>query len=292
MTIAEALYAIPPDDRNVWVRMAMAVKAELGNAGFELWDGWSRQSDKYRAADALAVWRSIRGRGITSASLYHEAKAHGWTGTVAPTMRVHRVAAVREARAHAEQVATLRHQARRRAQQMLEAAELSTHPYLERKGFPEHRGFVLEGALLLPVRNLWTRKLQTLQVVQEDGQKRFLRHGQAAGGVFALGGGPSTTWWCEGYATALSVRAALDHLSRRGERVVACYSAGNMAKMAMWGFIVADNDYSGTGEAYARKAGLPYWMPPEQGDANDYMLKHGLYALAEQLARFLKEVWM
>jgi hypothetical protein len=35
--IRGALSFIPPDGRETWVRMAMAVKAELGDAGFDIW---------------------------------------------------------------------------------------------------------------------------------------------------------------------------------------------------------------------------------------------------------------
>ena len=47
----------------------MAVKSELGDGGFEIWDTWSQQDDSYRPADARAVWRSIGpGGGITVAT--------------------------------------------------------------------------------------------------------------------------------------------------------------------------------------------------------------------------------
>jgi hypothetical protein len=36
-----ALFFIPADDRETWVRMAMAVKSELGDAGFDIWDAWN-----------------------------------------------------------------------------------------------------------------------------------------------------------------------------------------------------------------------------------------------------------
>lgn len=41
--IREALQFIPSTDRDTWLRMGMAIKSELGEAGFELWDNWSRQ---------------------------------------------------------------------------------------------------------------------------------------------------------------------------------------------------------------------------------------------------------
>ena len=33
-----ALYSIPAEDRDTWVQMGMAIKSELGDGGFDLWD--------------------------------------------------------------------------------------------------------------------------------------------------------------------------------------------------------------------------------------------------------------
>ena len=39
--------------------MGMAVKSELGEDGFDLWDEWSQGDESYREATAKAAWRSI-----------------------------------------------------------------------------------------------------------------------------------------------------------------------------------------------------------------------------------------
>ena len=79
--IRGALHYIPASDRDIWLRMAMAVKSELGDAGLDLWDTWSQQDDSYQSADALAVWKSVKANGkMTIATLFHEAKSHGWQG--------------------------------------------------------------------------------------------------------------------------------------------------------------------------------------------------------------------
>ena len=88
-TLSAALYSIHSDARETWVSMAMALKSELGPSGFSLWDEWSRQSESYRAPDARAVWRSVKANGgITIATLYHEAKAHGWQGEKPATIPI------------------------------------------------------------------------------------------------------------------------------------------------------------------------------------------------------------
>ena len=76
--IRDALACLPADDRALWVRIGMAVKSALGDEGFELWDAWSRTSDRYREQDARTVWRSIEpDGGITLGTLFHEVAQYG-----------------------------------------------------------------------------------------------------------------------------------------------------------------------------------------------------------------------
>ena len=77
--IESALTFISSDERETWLMAGMAIKGELGESGFDLWDNWSQQSDSYNAQSARSVWRSIRNSGkITLGSLFHEAKSSGW----------------------------------------------------------------------------------------------------------------------------------------------------------------------------------------------------------------------
>jgi len=78
-TLSAALAHIPPGcDYHTWLACGMALKAELGDAGFELWDRWSAASPKYDARQMASKWRSFSGRGITAGTLFHIAKQHGW----------------------------------------------------------------------------------------------------------------------------------------------------------------------------------------------------------------------
>lgn len=73
-----ALLAIPtPADRDTWLKITMAYKAEGGN--FETWDEWSKRGDGYNERGNRDTWRSITDGGITGATLYAEARANGWT---------------------------------------------------------------------------------------------------------------------------------------------------------------------------------------------------------------------
>ena len=295
-TLQAALYSIPADDRDTWVTMAMAIKADRGEAGFTLWDSWSRQSDRYKAADARAVWRSVKPTGgITIATLYHMAKENGWVG-LAPVNLLRRRPGDDRRQEKARREEEARERAAKRAadvaSKMLQEAGLGSHDYLASKGFPDAQGLVLAGKLLVPMRSVASGALQSIQTITGDGSKKFLPGGKAKGAVYNLGRS-WTRWYVEGYATGLSVQAALKRMSRQ-DQVVVCFSAGNLAHIAWPGgatprprYVIADHDASGTGENYARQTGLPYWMPSEIGDANDFHQARGLEALADALRRCL-----
>ena len=293
--LAAALYSIPADDREMWVRMGMAIKSQLGDAGFDLWDRWSRQSESYEPADAKAVWRSCKPTGgITIASLYHEAKASGWQGEVPVMPQVDPVEQRRriEDRAKADAKRRLRQQRQiGYARALIQQCEYGPHPYLLAKGFPEEKGLIAAGDLIIPMRHYRTNEVQSVQMIDAEGRKTFLKEAPASEAVFKMGRGVER-FYCEGYATALSIREALKHLYRdKSAEVWVCFSAGNLAKVANpqgRGCVIADNDASGTGEKVARKTGLPYWMPPEVGmDANDFAQEFGIEALAGALRRVL-----
>ena len=61
--IRTAPSCIPSDDREPWYRMAFVIKSELGDAGFDIWNAWSRTSEKYRTSDARVTWRSAKSSG-------------------------------------------------------------------------------------------------------------------------------------------------------------------------------------------------------------------------------------
>ncbi|MDP2786372.1 MAG: PriCT-2 domain-containing protein, partial [Sulfurimicrobium sp.] len=78
-TICTALSFVPSHDRDVWLSMGMAVKSELADGGFDLWNEWSSQDATYNPKAAKAVWKSIKpGGGIGIGTLIFEAKQHGF----------------------------------------------------------------------------------------------------------------------------------------------------------------------------------------------------------------------
>lgn len=179
----------------------------------------------------------------------------------------------------------LRHaRASQEAARIIRECERGNHPYLAFKGFPAALGLVHSGGdLIIPARDFkHYGTINTVQRIAADGSKKFLPGGKAKGSVFIIGKGAlRERWLCEGYATGLSLQAALLDLRRQAE-IVVCFSAGNLQHVASMckAFVMADNDASGTGQQAAEATGLPWVMPEEVGmDANDLHQTKGLRGL-------------
>lgn len=179
------------------------------------------------------------------------------------------------------------------AQAMLSRAVSGTHPYLARKGFQTLVGLTLDGKLLVPVMD-FERYPQVIsaQLISEDGEKKFLTGGRAKGGVYRFGVAPSKARrvvLCEGYATGLSLQAALRLLPGQYS-VLVCFSARNLEFVASMlpasvdCLVAADCDASRTGEETAKRTGRPWIMPAQVGrDWNDVHVADGLRAVVGAL---------
>ena len=175
----------------------------------------------------------------------------------------------------------------------MKEAKPAKHDYLHLKGFPDLEGFVLEGELLVPMRNVVTNNLQGYQRIFWDAEsrkweKKMLLGMQARNAVMFMGDrSAQEVWLCEGYATGLSIHASLRSVGLKAS-VVVCFSASNMVAVAdqIKGqrYIFADNDESKTGEEFAEKTGLPWTMADTVGfDANDLHKSNGLFALVGKI---------
>ena len=172
---------------------------------------------------------------------------------------------------------------------MLKQSGYGRHPYLKAKGFEEEEGniYVLNGLhyLLIPMRV--DGRLVGCQVIDEAGGKKFLFGQRTSSAEFCFDN-KGFHILCEGYATALSVRHVLKSYKRR-YTIHVCFSAGNMKKVASTidsGFLVTDNDESGTGERVAKEIGWPYWMSDVVGeDFNDTHLRVGLFRAGQSLIK-------
>lgn len=240
--ISAALSFVESDDRDIWVRMGMAIKSELGSEGFGLWDEWSRQSGAYQPAAAKAVWKSFKHGGrISIASLFHAARDAGWREDVeharpAPE-EVERRRAERAARAVAEQAECDRRAkiAAMRASALWASAQREGgSPYLMRKCVEaESVRFLPDGSLVLPMLRYDHPRENALvgaQVIDPKGEKRFTPGTAKQGSACRLGlvsvGQPVLL--CEGLATGLTIRMAIN----RRFPVFVAFDAGNLLPVA------------------------------------------------------------
>ena len=177
----------------------------------------------------------------------------------------------------------------RDAQTLIRQAKFGVHPYLARKGFPGTSGLIYGTRLAIPMRDTcrYLEPVINVQLIAEDGTKRFMTGGRAGGAVYILGPRSSRhTVLCEGYATGLTVEAALKLLPGPN-RVVVCFSAMNLERVAPLypgAVIAADNDRSATGQHAAQATGLKWTMPYEVGtDFNDLHQRQGLMPVIEMM---------
>ena len=77
--LAAALVVVPSDDRELWVRMGMALKT-LGDAAKPLWHEWSAKSTKYDVEDADRTWASFQPDRTGYEAVFAEAKRWSWEG--------------------------------------------------------------------------------------------------------------------------------------------------------------------------------------------------------------------
>jgi Primase C terminal 2 (PriCT-2) len=79
--IRVALSVIPSDDYDLWFLIGAAIYAALGDAGYALFDEWSRESFKYEARACERKWRDYpKIRSITVGTIFWHANQHdrGW----------------------------------------------------------------------------------------------------------------------------------------------------------------------------------------------------------------------
>ncbi|WP_425056649.1 PriCT-2 domain-containing protein [Pseudomonas abyssi] len=73
----------PSCDRKTWAMIAMGIKHEFGEDGFDAWDDWSRGDSSYKKADALSAWKSCKLSGakgtVTIAYVVKLAVENNWT---------------------------------------------------------------------------------------------------------------------------------------------------------------------------------------------------------------------
>ncbi len=201
-------------DRDEWVKVGMAIKSELGDQGFDIWDEWSQRGDSYDSRDARDTWRSIKsGGGITIATFYDMAKRAGWingsNGAPGPEEAALRKKAAErtapEGKPRSWKLGAGERQRRRQATWSATGPALADHPYLTRKqiapvaslhestavdiaqrlGYaPKCRGEFLQGRILIAPILGADRSIASLELIDEHGRKAALAGGKKGGGYW------------------------------------------------------------------------------------------------------------
>ena len=296
--IQSALSFVSPEDRGVWVAMAMAIKSEVGDDGFDVWDAWSRTADNYNQAAARSVWKSCRGSGITLGTLFYEAKARGWRDDEKHASAPPALLQARKLEAQARQTQEgqererLAQAAAKKAGWILHQTKTEQHAYFGAHGMPDFEGLVWrpteqDNLLCVPMRI--GKELVGVQLIDRHGAKKFLS-GQKTSGAEYLIDNKGMDIWVEGYCTGLAVRACMAALKMR-YRVHVTFSANNLKAMATSGFVIADNDQSKVGEKVAIATGLPYWISDVEGeDFCDFWQRLGTFKASQALQKWLREL--
>jgi hypothetical protein len=82
--IRSALQVIPADEREIWLRVGMALHwTTWGDRARALWDEWSKRSQKFEDSEQAKAWTSFgrvgyAGPVATLGALFHLAKQYGW----------------------------------------------------------------------------------------------------------------------------------------------------------------------------------------------------------------------
>ncbi len=234
--IRSALACIPAHDRKVWVRIAMAVKAALGDTGFPIWDKWSQSSESYRKQDAIAVWRSIGSGAVGVGSLFHVAREYGWRG------ERRELRPVQPRKAPEPPKSSIKAYALR----LWLAADCSDsavtlHPYSIKKSIDwaagAGRGRVSgrvvgqdADCVIIPIRDLSNDRVVGVQAINTSGDKQSF--GDLSGNGLILGNSldRAIRWYVvEGWADAVSMAF---HVHKGNAVAAAAFGKHNMMKLA------------------------------------------------------------
>lgn len=255
--IRQAISHITPDDRDVWWKMAFAIKSELGDVGFDIWDDWGRQSPDYDERASRHVWKSAKvGGRVTIGTLIWEAQQRGFKldKPETQTLSDEEIAERQRVRKEAKAKSAKEERERQKAAQELanqiwnDATNTLDHVYLTKKQvggyglktgkwplrtkYGEVYGHA-DNTLLIPMRDA-KGIITSLQGVFSElpkgytQAKSYLRDGKKSGSWHMIGniGDGGVIAFCEGYATGATIRELT------GWCVIVCFDRTNLITVA------------------------------------------------------------
>lgn len=190
---------------------------------------------------------------------------------------------------HAQERAKDAQNAAKKAKAIIRQTKIEQHSYLDAHNMRERVGLVYypdekTNLLFIPMRI--NGDICGGQLIDRDGNKRFLK-GQKTSGAEHVLGSKGVDVWVEGFCTGAAVQAALQAMKIHA-KVHVTFSSGNLKKMATRGVIVADHDKSKVGESAALETGLPFYLPEIEGDDFcDEWARIGTFQAGMRLLKFL-----
>lgn len=312
--VKAALTYIDSSDREIWVSIGNALKAEFGSTGKDLWMQWSEDAPNYNEKAATSVWKSLTKLVVPIGYVFKLAKERGYifeknNSRVLTAAEKAERAEKRRLQLEIEELAATRNAAiaRQKSQRLWQSARKSGHsPYLARKSVVgESIRYLSDGSILIPMIHYELPRehaFAAVQTIKPDGTKLFPKGAAKSGSACRLGDiSRLMIAVCEGYATGCSIRVALE----MQVPVFVCFDAGNMVKVAfkLRGLyqdqhilICADNDLktkNNPGVSAGKKAlksisdsSIIYPVfPPgnlKNSDFNDLHVNFGISALKSQ----------
>lgn len=250
-TIRAALSHIPSDDRDTWIRIGAAIKDELGDSGFDIWDEWSQLAASYNKRAALDAWKSLKPGHITIGTLIYEAKKYGFKSDV---KQISDAEIEERKKARAESRLKIDNEEKEKQAKIAERANTiwdqaipatDDHPYLKLKGIKAPASVRcgtyprwidgeihnIENCLLIPIRDQ-DRNIVSLQAIFPeynaglDRDRDYIPGGKKQDCYSAIGTITDTIVICEGLSTACSINEAT------GYAVAIAMDAGNLPNVA------------------------------------------------------------
>ena len=267
-TIQNALNHVDSFDRSTWFKVGAALKTELGDEGFQVWDSWSQESSNYKASSARHVWKSIKPGIIGIGTLIKEAQENGFKfdkGYTPPSAEEQKRRKEEMARAAALAQKERENEKARAAQRSTERFNNAkpadpNHKYLVTKGIddPEVLRYIRQedDKLLLPVKSFG--KIVGCQTINPEGRKMF-EEGMGLDGASMIIGSWNNALnegvvLAEGYATGASLHSAT------GMTTLVGFQGHNMTLVAKqlqntkFPVVIAADYDKGAGLEFARQA--------------------------------------
>ena len=237
--VKRALKSIPSEDRDVCIKVGMALLSFFGKKkGYLIWDKWLSKGDNYDQTAMKTSWDSFDLNGsITIGTIFHYAKENGFKLTKEERVAVK--AAIKDSKANRKQRKAEAKKAKgetyssaitEKCRSIWNNAEPADedHPYLVKKQVPPFKLRQDGYNLMVPVTQNGT--LVGIQYTNPDGGKWFKKGSVLSGSYYIVGpkgDDVDTVLLCEGWATASSAHMAT------GLTCVVAFNAGNLKKVAL-----------------------------------------------------------